>query len=1025
MTSLLDVLYVRLEEIKSRIIAREETLNGWQTRHAKHLAPEQYEYIDDWQTVNVGDIWARQGQNAFMRKDITIPSEWVGACVGLQFMTGGEGLLRIDGKAFHGVDDNRIYILLNPSATGGETYSCEIEIKTGNYFKYVVTNPSMPYILSVAKLIAVDKQVESAYSDFKTTWDAARALKDPVLKEAILLAMKDALTEVDFRDKTSSNFGSSITSARKTLRANLDAIEFGDSSGTCFCVGHSHIDVAWLWPLKETARKVGRTYSTVTALMDEYPDYHFVCSQVPLFLYTKQYFPEVYDRVKQRVAEGRFEPIGGTWVENDCNVVSGESLVRQCLYGKRFFQSEFGVDVRVGWLPDVFGYSWAMPQIYKKSGLDYFMTAKISWNDTNRFPHNTFTWQGIDGTRMLTHFIHGTYNAMLQADELAGLWDGYNSKLSSPEFLSAFGWGDGGGGPSREMLERMSSIADIPGMPKVKTGRAHDFFDKLASEVKDLPVWNGEFYFELHRGTYTTQAGNKRNNRKSELTYREAEIWNSIAALYGHDYPNAALTEGWQGILLNQFHDIIPGSSINDVYQDSNKHYAEILSSGESMITSAAKDLTGRIDTRGDGEPIVVFNSLSWDRVDVVSMDLKNRGGVKVIDSRQNEVPSQLADGKLTFVASDVPSCGYGVYRVVDGDSELECPFRVDGQSISTPYYDLTLASDGTVRRLYDKTNLREVLPNDSRANVLQVFEDKPSQWEAWDIELQYQDKMWEFASERAPEVLECGPVRLVLGLSLSYGKSKIDQKIVFYAHTPRIDFVNNVDWQDRQMLLKVAFPVDIHSTRATYEMAFGAVDRPTHWNTSWDKAMFEVCGHKWADLSETGYGVSVLNDCKYGWDIKDNVMRLTLLRAPDYPDPEADRGAHEFTYSLLPHAGDWTNGAVRAGYELNCPLLRVAETCHDGKLDARHSFVAVDRDNVVIDTVKQAEDSDHLVVRAYEAHGSRGPACLTFDRQIVSIMECNLLEEDTDPVDFDGKTACFAIKPFEIRTFKIKLAGG
>ncbi|MHB9037548.1 MAG: alpha-mannosidase, partial [Armatimonadota bacterium] len=549
-------------------------------------------------------------------------------------------------------------------------------------------------------------------------------------------------------------------------------------------------------------------------------------------------------------------------------------------------------------------------------------------------------------------------------------------------------------------------------------------FDRLASETKDLPVWNGEFYFELHRGTLTSQARNKRNNRKCELAYREAEIWNSIAALYGSDYPKDDLTEGWQGILLNQFHDIIPGSSINDVYKDSDKQYAEIISSGKAMISNAANSLAKQINTQGEGEPIVVFNSLSWDRTDVVSVEIENKGSVKVLDPQNNEIPSQVVDGKLTFAATGTPSCGYGVYRVADGDSRSECPFSVDGQSVSTPYYDLTLASDGTIRRLYDKTNSREVLPKDARANVLQVFEDKPSDWEAWEVELQYQDKIWEFEAQAPPKVLECGPVRLVLGLTLRYGSSTIEQQIIFYSHTPRIDFINTVDWQDRKTLLKVAFPVDIHSTRATYEMAFGALDRPTHWNTSWDKAMFEVCGHKWADLSETGYGVSILNDCKYGWDIKDNVMRLTLLRSPEYPDPEADCGEHQFTYSMLPHTGDWTNGTVRAGYELNSPLIAVADTNHDGKLDAKHSFISVDCENVVIDTVKQAEDTDCIIVRAYEAHGSRGPVCIIFDRNIVSAFESNLLEEGDEAVCFDGREIRFAIKPFEIRTFKVELAG-
>ncbi len=1024
MAKLLDVLSRRVEEIKGQIIVKKVVLNGWSMKAAKHLAPGKYEFLDaDWKPLNVGDIWARQGQTVFMRRKVQIPADWAGMRVGLTAMTGGEGLLSIDGQPFHGVDDNRGYILLNKSCQGGESYDCEIEIKTGNYFEYVVTDANQPYLLSECNLIAIDPDIEAAYYDFKVVHEAAASEKNTVLQEAILLAIKDVLHTVDFRDKSAIVFKEKLQSSRALLWDKLGQIKFGDTNAVNFLVGHSHIDVAWLWPLKETMRKVGRTYSTVTALMDEYPDYHFVCSQVPLFLYLKQYFPSVYEKVKARVAEGRFEPIGGTWVENDCNVVSGESLVRQCLYGQRFFRDEFGADVRVGWLPDVFGYSWAMPQIYKKSGLDYFMTSKIRWNDTNRFPYQTFWWQGIDGTKIFTHFIHGEYNAAAQPAEIRQFWDDYRSKLECPEFISSYGWGDGGGGPTRKNMEYLPRMANIPGLAKARTGRAHDFFDRIASETENLPTWNGEFYFELHRGTYTSQARNKRYNRMSELLYRDAEMYNAIGTTFGAEYPKQDLVSGWQTILLNQFHDIIPGSSINEVYKVSTVQYEELLATGSKLRASAIEMITDKIDTSGEGTPVVVFNSLSWPRKDIVSLDLDDSDAdIQVIDSDGSTVPHQISGKTLTFISNNVPSCGYSVYRIADSRSDARSPFTVDGETITTPYYELTLAGDGTLTRLYDRINEREVLPAGARSNVLQVFEDKPSAWDAWDIELQYQDKVWEFTLDVPPIVLENGPVRLVLGFTSMYGASTIDQQVILYTHSPRIDFVSTVDWNERQTLLKVAFPVDVNSTSATYEIAFGAVERPTHWNTSWDKARFEVSGHRWADLSEPEYGVSLLNDCKYGWDIKDNVMRLTLLRAPESPDPEADRGVHEFTYSLLPHAGDWKDGTVQAGQELNAKLQAVVTKSHGGDLPASHSFVSVDRGNVIIDTVKQAEDSDDLIVRVYEAYGARGPVRLSFDRMLSLAAECNLLEEEDLPVEFSGSEIKFSIKPFEIRTFKVKL---
>jgi alpha-mannosidase len=1015
-----DFTRLRIDEIHERSIVGEQRLDGWEMRRAMHVAPEQYEYLDqDWQTLNEGDIWARQGQTSFLKRTITVPKDWAGYRIGLKLMTDGEGLLNIDGQPFHGVDDNRVYILLTSKAEGGETYPCLVEMKTGNYFEYVVKRDGKPYILSEARLVAIDKRVEDVYYDFMVAWESATAQHDSVLKEGMLLATRESLLQVDFRDKSRPEFVDELQAAAKTLKEKLSSINYGDCAGKIFYAGHSHIDVAWLWPLKETARKVGRSYSTVAALMDEYPDYHFVCSQVPLFLYLKDHFPSVYEKIKKYAKEGRFEPIGGTWVENDCNVVSGESFVRQCLYGKRFFKDEFGVDVRVGWLPDVFGDSWAMPQIYKKSGIEYYMTSKLTWNEDNRFPYNTFWWQGVDGTRILTHCIHGSYNAIVTAEEAVKFWDDYHGKFDNPEMLCSFGWGDGGGSPDRKMLEYIPRLADMPGMPKARTGRTHDYFDNVAKEVGDLPVWNDELYFEQHRGTFTTHAANKRSNRKSELLYRDAEMYGAINTLFGGSYPKAGLYENWTLILLNQFHDIIPGSSITMVYDYSKEDYRKILGVGEELRATALSGIAENADTEGQGTPVIVFNSLSWPRSGVVTVEAK---GGRAIGPDGAEVAAQVSDGEITFTAKNVPSCGFAVYHVVEGQSEVQSPFKAEGEKISTPFYELTLAADGTIRRLYDKTAGREVLPNGARANVLQVFEDKPATCEAWDIDITYQDRVWELDAKDAPKVVENGPVRLVLSLSLAYGKSTVDQKIVFYADDPRIDFVTKVDWKERKTLLKAAFPVEVLSPRATYEIAFGAIERPTHWNTSWDSTKFEVSGHKWADLSEAGYGVSILNDCKYGWDIKDSLMRLTLLRAPESPDPVADLGRHEFTYSLLPHAGDWRNGTVRAGFELNVPLTSLSTDSHSGALGREHSFFGVDNANVIIDTIKQAEDGDDLIVRVYEAHGSRGPAKLSFDRAIASAAECNLLEEGDSEADFSGSEIRFTIKPFEVRTFKVRL---
>ncbi len=1027
MARLIETMRNRVREIGTCAIVGEVGLDGWQRRLAVHRGPGQYDFLDEAASeVNVGDIWARQGHTAFLSRAVTIPAEWAGMKVAIELVTGGEGLLSVDGTPYHGVDDRRGFILLRRKCSGGETLNLDIEMKTGGYLEFVAHDERKPYILSVARLVAADAEMEAAYHDFRVAVECAGAVADPVVAEGILLAVKGALECVDFRNAGRLS-AEQLASARRDLSERLAAIGYGRLSGSIFFAGHSHIDVAWLWPLRETMRKVGRTYATVTALMDEFPEYHFVCSQVPLFLYLKEHFPSVYERVKAYVAEGRFEPIGGTWVEHDTNVPSGESMVRQCLYGKQFFRDEFGVDVRVGWLPDVFGYTWSLPQIYRRAGLDGFMTAKVAWNETNRIPHNTFWWEGIDGTRILAHLVHNLgpmYNAHVRPDEILKQWSDYADKLRFPDMLCPFGYGDGGGGPTREMLETIPRLAAMPGMPAARTGRVHDFFDRLRESADGAPVWNGEMYFERHRGTYTTQAANKRDNRRAELLLRDAEMFSVVAEILGKQYPAERIRSAWHTVLLNQFHDILPGSSIRAVYEDTAADYRAVLGSAEQVREETMQHVEGFINTDGDGVPIVVYNTLSWQRDGLVTVDApKGKSRFTVWDPSGRAMPVHVEGGRLTFLAERVPACGYAVFRCVAGSTESpRCHLRYDRGRAHGPWYDIVFDEQGGIAGIVDLVHHRQVLRPGSRGNVLQVFEDKPVHDEAWDIDLSYQERSWEFVADGPPVQVECNALRMVLEQSLRYGRSTIDQRIILYCHDPRIDFVTRVNWQERKTMLKVAFPVNVHSPRATYEIAYGAIERPTHRSTSWDQARFEVPGHRWADLSEGDYGVAVLNDSKYGWDVEGDTIRLTLLRSPESPDPEADRGVHEFTYSLLPHRGDWRERVVFAGMELNTPLLPQVAKPHAGRLPKLRSTISVDRPNVIIDAVKMAEDGQGVVVRVYEAHGSRGPVKLTFTRPIAHAEECDLLEQRCADVDIKGFHIAFDILPWQVRTFRICL---
>jgi alpha-mannosidase len=801
-----------------------------------------------------------------------------------------------------------------------------------------------------------------------------------------------------------------------------------DFAPTLWCTGHAHIDTAWLWRLAHTHQKIARTFANAVALMDQYPEYRFSASQPQQYAYLKQDYPDVYARVKAAVARGQWEPVGGMWVECDCNVVSGESLVRQFLYGNRFFEREFGKRTKVVWLPDVFGYSAAFPQIIRKAGMKYFMTIKIYWNEVNKPPYQTFEWEGIDGTTVLTHFSPlGDYNAHMTPEQWRRNWDEYKQKHLGDSALYIYGWGDGGGGPTRQMIERGLRARDFPGMPKVKFETNEAFFDDLERQVagkRNLPRWVGELYLEHHRGTYTAQGRNKQLNRHSEILLQTAEQLACIAQLRtGASYPLAELTTAWEKTLLNQFHDILPGSSIHAVYDDSARDYEEVVGAGAEAADAALRAIARAIDAES-GE-VLLANPLSWDRSDIAVLPRgANVAGQNVVDF----------DGTVLTVARlcDLPATGYALASKQPPAAPENLSATVN--RLENRFFIVTLDANGEIESVVDKRAGREVIDRDAycKGNALLLFEDKPINSDAWNIDIFYQDKMEPLTALDSITVVETGPIRATVEIVRGFGSgSKIAQRISVYADLDRIDIATDVWWQERQRVLKAAFPVTVHSPRATYDIQFGNVERPTHWNTSWDWARFEVCGQKWADLSEGDYGVSILSDSKYGWDIKGNVMRLTLLTGSINPDADADRGRHRFAYSLYPHAGDWRAArTVRRAYEFNVPVRYAVVDRGEGSrraLASSFSLVSTDSPNLVVETVKKAEDEDALIVRFHEAHGQRGRAKLKFGVPIDSAIEVNLMEEIDSTLSTDLSTAGDAVTlsygPYDIRTIKVTAA--
>jgi alpha-mannosidase len=992
-----------------------------------------------WQEFEVGGFWGGYDVIAWFRTTVEIPDHLRNEKLAFRFLVGprdggdstAETLLYVNSEPLQAIDVWHEEAWLPPEHARDGKVNLALRAWSG-----VLGVPDRRRF-KVAQLLRIDPNAEAFFFLADTLHKAVLELDENDWRyHKILEPLDRAFRMIDFSKPRSEAYYASLADAYTFLSAEVEALRgLEQGKPTVIGVGHSHIDLAWLWRQVHTRDKAARTFSTVLHLMRQYPEYRFMHSSPQLYRWLEQDHPDIFARVRERIVSGEWEITGGMWVEPDTNLPSGESLVRQLLHGKRYMRETFGIETNVLWLPDVFGYSWMLPQILRKSGIRYFITTKISWSQFNRFPFDTFRWRGIDGTEILTHFIttperssgRYTYNGELTPWDIKGIWDAYQQKPINDELLLAYGWGDGGGGPTREMLETARVMKDLPGFPKVELGHVEPCLARLEQrlEGRDVPVWDGELYLEYHRGTYTSQAQVKRDNRRSEVLLHDAEWLGSLATiLTGTDvYPD--LSEGWELILYNQFHDILPGSSIHPVYEDTEKDYRRIETIGEGAIRQVQEALTAGLGRETEG--LVAFNSLSWARGGLAEVPWTDvlEGKAVATDDRETLLQQtvETPSGKSVLVeVPEVPTLGYRVLTLAGSSSSTGSTLRVTPEGLESDHYLIDLDDRGRITSLYDKTFEREVLAPGARGNVFQAFQDKPLAFDAWDIDPFYQEVMHEVTDLQEAAVEEEGPLRGVLRLVWRFRDSTITQRLTVYRNSRRIDFRTEVDWLEQQVLLKVAFPVQIRATRATYDIGWGAIERPTHWNTSWDWARFEVVGHKWADLSEGNYGVALLNDCKYGHDIKDHVMRLTLIKSAVRPDPHADKGRHAFTYSLLPHAGDWRDGNVaREAYALNLPLRVEPLPPGEATLPDRYSLAHLDVDHVVLETVKRAESGDAWIVRLYEAKGYRNPrVTLTFGQPVRKVSLCNLIEEEEGDLPFDGHQVTVALTPFEVKTVKI-----
>ena len=974
----------------------------------------------------LGTNWGGYDVAQWFRVTVTIPKQMAGWPVVALLNPGAEALCYIDGVPTQGLDPNRSEVVLTECADGGETYEIMLEASaTANAFD---DDPVRTFLTPF--LATKDTATWDLYWDLKVALDVSAALQDGRDKDRLLDLVDRSVKMIDLNGVGDFDaYRSDIESASRSFRREYKEFQNSFDMGTMINVGHSHIDVAWLWPLRETRKKSSRTFSTALKYMERYPDYTFSQGQPQLYEWIKEQYPTIWEGIKERVREGRWETTGGTWVEQDSNVAGGEALVRQLLYGKRFFRSEFGIDATVVWLPDAFGFPITMPQIMKKAGMRGFATTKINWSQYNKFPYSAFRWRGLDGTEIFSFMPPGAYNGVVEPGNARNIWNQFLQKDISGHVLNTYGHGDGGGGVTVEMLENLKRLGNVTGVPRMETGNIETYVDIATKEAdcERLPVYHEELYLELHRACQTTQAHTKRNNRKGELMFRDAEFLAGVASLGGFAYPQETLNEAWKPLLTNQFHDILPGSSVNEVYETADHDYAQVIGAASGVRDDALAALDARIDTSGEGTPIVVRNTLGWVRNDAASVALDSADSeTTVVDPSGRPVPSQVvesADGTtLLFEAPEVPSMGHAVYRVADGAKPVRNTLKVSKTRLENDFFVVRLTSRGTISSVLDKGAGREVIPEGAVANELQLFDDQPHAHDAWDVDFNIDENRWSWDDVESIEVVERGPVRATVRVVKKTEHSTLTQDISIWSSIPRIDFATSVDWHEKRRLLKVAFPVNVLSRTATYEVQYGAYERPTHHSSSYDRAKFEVPGHRWIDLSEGEHGVSLLNDCKYGFDTYQNTMRISLLRSATSPDPKADQGYHEFVYSMYPHAGGWQDAeTVRRAYELNAPLVAVERESHGGDTPVEAGFVSVDKASVVIDCVKKAEDSDAIIVRLYESHGTRGPVRLAFAVPPKSVKECNLMEEDDSAADVSGSVVSFDIMPWEIRTFKVE----
>ena len=995
MAQLLQRVEAVLEELKKRLIRSKKTVGDLRKRDADYKQGDEPPLLDEsFLPFSEHDFWGEApDSHAWFYADFTADPAGEGCCNELKITTNDSHEDASQGPQF-------LIYLNDECVKGGDNNHCcwPLSERRNRVFIYAYTGMAggKKRTLTIS-LIEKRRYVEKLIYDLEVPFEILRLSDENSFEFARLSeTVASAVGMIDLRPN-SPDFPDSVVRASDFLSTRLYTGHPAETAPKVVCTGHTHIDIAWLWTVRQTREKVQRSFANALALLDEYPRFSFMSSQPLLYQFVKEESPLLYQQIRQRVEEGRWEPEGGMWLEADCNLLSGESLVRQILYGKRFFREEFGKESRILWLPDTFGFPAGLPQILKKSGIDFFVTSKINWNETNDFPFDLFSWQGMDGSRVDSYLLtaqdysgsfqrYTTYIGLGNPSFVKGTWSRFRQKELSDCALLAYGYGDGGGGPTREFCEKLERLSfGLPGCPATEFRPLSEFFRRMKESCRNkiLPVWTGELYLEFHRGTYTSMGKNKRFNRKGEYLLRDIELFCSLdAAANGVLYPAAELEKLRKILMLNQFHDILPGSSIAEVYEQSDRDYEELFDRANVLYENV-------LDRLAAGRKMA-FNPCPIS----FSGDIRGEDGFVFVEN--------------------IP--GSGLKSVLPSS---ECHVVVSPHHIENRFFKITFDRSYQMTSVYDKLRQRELVPEGKVCNQLVAFEDHPGHFDAWELKEYYREKGYPVDNVSAVTFLEEGN-RRGINVRRRFLDSVIEQSIWLYEHNDYIDIENRIDWRTEHIVLKALFPLDICCEKAICDTQFGNVERRICKNTSWDRAEFEVCAHKFVDYSESDYGVAIINDCKYGYGLDYKEISLTLLKCATDPNANADKAEHIFKYAIYPHSGNYAqSGVLQASIFYNDPVFfREGKELPDGRA---LWLVRTDRENVVIEAVKKAEDSEHLVIRLAEEKCQRTAVELTFFKELESVCECDLMENNLSPLPFEGNSLQLVFRPFEIRSVMVK----